>query len=1056
MAESIKQPNIGNERPTGNDHQGNLLTERASPLILIILVICSVLLSEIIAFFLINIRNFPSTMAAAMMDALTTTVFVFPAVYFLVFKRMQTQVRQLQELEKSLRQSEADYRGIVEDQTELICRINLQGKISFINGAFSKYTGDPAERILGKDYLFWFIPEDVTVIKDQISRLTPNHPIETGEYRQMTSGGDIRWFSWTIRAIYNQAGELIHYQLVGRETTDYRRAMEALQDARDGLELKVQQRTLEMVRINRELRDEILTRKNAENALKTSEFHLQQLVGQIPAILWTMDKELCLTSLQGSRIAELQSQFKQLLEFNLKQSTASGDNGKPEIKAHLEALQGNGASFELYLWDHYYHCTVEPFRDPDGAVVGCLGIALDITSRKHDEDLIRMQSTALEAAADGIMITDPDGIIQWGNPALAELTGYPLAELIGRTPALFNSGTHPEAFFTTLWNTILSGGVWRGETYNRRKDATEYVEEQTINPVWDEDGHISNFIAIKHDITARKSAEEQIARRNWELQALNSVANSITPSLDINLRLAVMKQWLAQEMSIPSGAVFSYDPDPDRFRLETAWGSPVNNSEAFVLTPIDHARVLQEKKPFLVTPAQIGQLDILSIPLLSQGEVQGVIDLSIQGSKIGAGDRFDFFESLGHQIGVAIHNARLYKAEKQARQTAEVLRDASLALSQTLDLNTVIRTLLDSVAHLVPNAERISVFTLEEGSLQATAIGGIGPAINLEPPELLDVRDYPLLWEVVESHTARLVEDTSGDPLWRPVLSRSTTRCWLGVPIRVAGEIKGICCLESDRPGCFTQYHIGITEALLGEAAVAIQNALLYEEIHSGRERLQALSRRLVEVQEVERRYISRKLHDDTSQALIGLVFALEIIKRDAGNPEAVASGFVELERIIGEILGNLHHLAVDLRPTALDHLGLIPAVRQYIDGISEKHSLPIHLDVPQLTNRLPGDIETALYRIIQEALANVIRHAKATQANVRIELREGQVRAFVSDDGCGFNVDEALASERLGLFGMRERAEMLGGSLTIISEPGRGARISMEIPYDISNIDRG
>jgi signal transduction histidine kinase len=465
--------------------------------------------------------------------------------------------------------------------------------------------------------------------------------------------------------------------------------------------------------------------------------------------------------------------------------------------------------------------------------------------------------------------------------------------------------------------------------------------------------------------------------------------------------------------------------------------------------------VLHEKKPFLVASEQSGSSDILRIPLLSQGEVQGVIDLAIQGSKIGREDRFDFLESLGNQIGVAIHNARLYKAEKHARQTAEVLRDASLALSQTLELNTVIRTLLDSLAHLVPSAERINLFTLEDGCLQAIATGGFESASNLVNAELMDVRDYPLIWEVVESRAAKLVEDAGGICSRMPVLSQAPTRCWLGVPIQVAGQIRGICCLESNHPGCFTQHHIGITQALLAEAAVAIQNASLYEEIHTGRERLQALSRRLVEVQEMERRYIARELHDETSQALIGLVFALEIIKRDAGNPEAVSSGIAELDRIIAEILDNLHHLAVDLRPAALDHLGLIPAVRQYIDGISEKHNLPIHLDVPPLTNRLPGDIETALYRIIQEALANIIHHAKATQANVRIEVEDGHVRAYVNDDGVGFNMDEALASERLGLFGMRERAEMLGGSFTIRSEPGCGTRISMEIPYEIKDTHR-
>jgi PAS domain S-box-containing protein len=1055
MVDPTKLPSQGKERASWNSNAHVAFNRSASPLILMFLVTCSVLISDFVAYLIIESWHIPYSSVTVILDALFTAAIVFPVVYFLIFKQMRMQVWRLRELEKSLRQSEADYRGIVEDQTELICRINPQGNINFINGAFSKYTGGTSRTILGENYLDWFFPEDIPAVKDQISRLTMEHPIESGEYRQTTSGGDVHWFSWTIRAIYNQAGELIHYQSVGRETTDTHRVLDDLQEARNDLEGKVKERTIEMERINGALRAEIMTREKVEIALKTSELHLQQLVGQIPAILWTTDKDLCLTSLLGSRIPELQNQFNQLLQFDLQQSVATMKTDRPEIKAHFDALQGIGVSFEINLFDRDYQCSVEPFRELDGEVVGCLGIALDITSRKKDEDLIRMQSTALKAAANGIMITDRYGIIQWGNPSLSELTGYPLDELIGQSPSLFNSGIHPKSFYTDLWNTILFGGVWRGETYNRRKDGSRYVEEQTITPVWDKDGHISNFIAIKNDISERKSNEEQISRRNWELQALNTAGNSITPSLDIAWRFNVVRQLLEEEMSIPSGKIFSYDPDLNCFQLEVSWGTSIITPETSALTPIDPVRVVGETKPFLISQAQSEDFDILSIPLLSQGEIQGVIDLTIQGAEIEQGNRLDFFESLGNQIGVAIHNSKLYKAEKQARQTAEVLRDASLALSQTLDLNTVIRTLLDSLVHLVPDAERISIFSLNDECLRAIAVGGDGTALNLVYSELIEVSDHPLLWKVVESQAAILVEDTSVNSLWQPLLSRDTTHSWLGVPIRVAGEINGICCLESDRPGCFMQVHIGLTEALLGEAAVAIQNARLYEEIHSGRERLQALSRRLVEVQEMERRYIARELHDDTSQALIGLVFALEILKRDAGNPDAVAAGVVELDRIIGEILDNLHHLAVDLRPTALDHLGLIPAVRQYIDGIGEKHSLAIHLVVPELSERLPEDIETALYRIIQEALANVVRHAKATQAIVRIDVEDRTIRAFVSDDGIGFNIEEALTKERLGLFGMRERAEMLGGTLTVITEPGLGTRISIEIPYDITNINR-
>ena len=261
-------------------------------------------------------------------------------VYFLVYRRLQTQVHQLQKLEKSLRQSEADFRGIVEDQTEFICRFTANAKISFINQAFAKTTGESADSLIGKDFLSWFFPEDTSLVKDQISRLTRNHPIETGEYRLKSPEGNPRWISWTIRAIYNPSSELPYFQSVGRETTDYYLAMQTLREALDVLEIKVQQSPIELERINQEMRTEILIRKSAENALKESESHLQQLVNQIPAILWTMDKELNLTSLQGSQIPEHQSQFKQLLQSNLKESITSGNTEKPEIKAHLDAFKG--------------------------------------------------------------------------------------------------------------------------------------------------------------------------------------------------------------------------------------------------------------------------------------------------------------------------------------------------------------------------------------------------------------------------------------------------------------------------------------------------------------------------------------------------------------------------------------------------------------------------------------------------------------------------------------------------------------------------------------------
>jgi PAS domain S-box-containing protein len=873
------------------------------PFKLFIITITTILLSEIASFLVVDQVRVPFDILDALIDAGLTTLCVFPIVYIVVFRQMDKQLKVLRQLERSLRQSEADYRGIIEDQTELICQFDRDGRISFVNGEFCRFFNQPTHQLHGEDFFGLFRPEDASRLKGVIASLNTRQPIGNGEYEMKISDGSLRWSSWTFHAIYRGEDDLVHYQSVGRDTTEHKQILQELQESRTKLEQKVQQRTSEIALVNRELRAEIATRKAAEVALQASETHLRQLVGQIPAILWTMDRDLTLTSLLGSRLTEFKPQMENLLSSDLQQRMATGDLSKPEVQAHASALQGLRADFELQLSEHDFQCTVEPFRDPDGQIIGCLGIALDITTRKKNEATILQQHAALEAAADGIIITDEKGVIQWANPAMTTITGYPVAELTQRTPAIFQSGQHSQSYYANLWSTILSGKVWRGETINRRKDGSFYPEDQTITPVLDADGRIRNLIAIKNDISDRKQAEAEITRRNWELQAL---------------------------------------------------------------------------------------------------------------------------------------------------------RDASISLTQSLNTDIVIQTVLDLVERLVPEADRITLLNLEDGCLQVAGTRGTDSIAPVPHSRVIHPDPHAHLQSIVDSLHYYLIEDTRLDPVWKPALGGMATRTWLGVPIHSGGKLLGICCLESEKPCCFSRQHISLTEALFGHAAVAIQNARLYREIRDSREHLQALSRRLVEVQESERRYIARELHDDASQALVGLVFALEGLKNSAGDPKAVTVGVGEIEALISDILDNLHRLAINLRPVALDHLGLVPAIRQYLDSLREKSPLSLKITVPDLTQRLSPEMETTIYRVIQEALANVVLHASASNAEVNIDLSDGYLIAWIVDDGIGFNLDEALARECLGLFGMRERVEMLGGKLMIDSSPGAGTRISLEVPCGISNSDRG
>jgi signal transduction histidine kinase len=175
----------------------------------------------------------------------------------------------------------------------------------------------------------------------------------------------------------------------------------------------------------------------------------------------------------------------------------------------------------------------------------------------------------------------------------------------------------------------------------------------------------------------------------------------------------------------------------------------------------------------------------------------------------------------------------------------------------------------------------------------------------------------------------------------------------------------------------------------------------------------------------------------------------LRLLERDAAQPEALKLGIAELNRLVESVQENLHRLAVDLRPASLDHLGLVAALRQYVENLGDKHGLVIQFEAVGLgPERLPANIETAIYRIVQEALTNVIRHAHATRVDVLLERRGDRLAAIVEDNGIGFDVAQSQTG-RLGLFGIRERAEMLGGTLLIESSERGGTTLVVEVSCD-------
>ncbi|MHB8114187.1 MAG: sensor histidine kinase, partial [Bellilinea sp.] len=254
--------------------------------------------------------------------------------------------------------------------------------------------------------------------------------------------------------------------------------------------------------------------------------------------------------------------------------------------------------------------------------------------------------------------------------------------------------------------------------------------------------------------------------------------------------------------------------------------------------------------------------------------------------------------------------------------------------------------------------------------------------------------------------------------------------------------------LLSRQDDFFDKDRLLLLQSFANLGAIAIQNSLLLDKVQKGNEQLHALSQRLMKAQEEERLHLSRELHDELGQLLIAAIFQLGLLERNSASSEAVQEHVQELKSTVNNIQQELHSLAVNLRPASLDHVGLVSAIEQYIREFRRQYQLKVEFETAGMQNRrLPSAVETAIFRIVQESLTNVILHAQATRVDVVINLKGDDAIAIIEDNGVGFYPSLATDGGHLGLFGMRERVEMLGGSLTIESEPGKGTTVRAEVP---------
>jgi signal transduction histidine kinase len=424
----------------------------------------------------------------------------------------------------------------------------------------------------------------------------------------------------------------------------------------------------------------------------------------------------------------------------------------------------------------------------------------------------------------------------------------------------------------------------------------------------------------------------------------------------------------------------------------------------------------------------------LGVPIMLRGVAYGNLYLTEKRDGEFTEEDVDVITLLAAQAAVAVENARLYESATRWSRQLESLIEVGNTLSGVIELPRVLQLVADRLQDLI-DAEDVFIAFPTGGRLVVQAAAGTG-AERLVGNEVPDTSKSA---RVLERRRSERVDSLLDDPEVDQEFARQVgASTGLYVPLLVRGDPIGIVVAhnKSALDKRFTQEDLRLAEAFATRAAVAADLSTRVA---------RAAVARVVDAQELERTRLARELHDETGQALTSALLGLGAIE-EAKDPEQLREATARLRQQLVDTLHDVRRLAVELRPKALDDFGLVPALERLTHTFTEQTSIPVELEAVLGAERLPQPVETALYRIVQEALTNVIKHSRASRVSVLVRRKPATVAAVIEDDGVGFDAEDTRDGG-LGLLGMRERIALLDGRLDIESSSAGGTSIVVEVP---------
>jgi PAS domain S-box-containing protein len=612
-----------------------------------------------------------------------------------------------------------------------------------------------------------------------------------------------------------------------------------------------------------------------------------------------------------------------------------------------------------------------------------------------------------------------DGKIIMMNKALLRALGYRADEVVGID---FLSTFVPEEDRQAVLarferrRTLHQASV--GQNYVIAKDGSRRLVEWHGHALFREDGEVHFYFSVGFDPTARSPTEEQLHEREQQYRAIfEATSDGLTifdpetsAIVEANPAACRIYGYSAEELV---GFDLKADMRPEQREMFDEYVRTVMSGGQFRLRDTD---VRKDGSPIHV--------ELLGTGFTYRGKPH------ILAVTRDITDQVESYSLLEQRV------------EERTRELKTLL-DVSHNVASTLELDPLFGLILDQLKILV-DYTGASILILEEDEMRIAAargsLHGYEDTVGLRFP----LSRGGMIWDLIRGQEPVLIDDVRGnsmlgrtyrrvvgDALKRPPFNK--TRSWMGLPLALKDRLIGMIAASRTEPNFFTREHAALVMAIANQAAIAIENARLYQQAQT----LAALE---------ERQRLARDLHDSVSQALYGIALGARTARTLLDRDPSTAVEPLEYVLSLAEAgLAEMRALIFELRPESLEREGLVAALSKQVDSVRARHRIEVEAtlgDEPEVSLQ----VKEAIYRIAQEALNNIVKHARATRIRLCLESTEQAIRLEVRDDGQGFDPHGSFPGH-LGLRSMRERAAAIGGTVEVESAPGQGTLVRAEAP---------